>query len=99
MNLHDEQPETGRAGGKAWSYAPSRGKTGSRMDFMSGKSPDPDRGKRPDSSSLGARHSDKSPPVRKEKVEEARKKRQNGDYDSREVYRKIAERLIDHFGI
>ena len=43
--------------------------------------------------------SDKSSPVRRNKVEEAKKKRKNGDYDSREVYRKIAERLIDDFGI
>jgi len=38
-------------------------------------------------------------PIRKEKVREAKKKKQNGDYDSQEVYRKIADRLIDLFGI
>ncbi len=40
-----------------------------------------------------------SPAIRKEKVEEAKKKKQNGDYDSREVYKKIADRLMDLFGI
>ena len=43
--------------------------------------------------------SDKSSPVRRNKVEEAKRKRKNGDYDNREVYRKIAERLMDDFGI
>jgi anti-sigma28 factor (negative regulator of flagellin synthesis) len=43
--------------------------------------------------------SDKSTPVRKDRVEEAKKKRENGDYDIQEVYRKIAEKLIDSFGI
>jgi hypothetical protein len=43
--------------------------------------------------------SDKSSPVRRNKVEEAKRKRKNGDYDSGEVYRKIAERLMDDFGI
>jgi hypothetical protein len=37
--------------------------------------------------------------VRSERVQEARKKRQNGDYDNREVYQRIAERLMDLFGI
>ncbi len=43
--------------------------------------------------------SDKMPPVRKDKVEKAKKRKSNGDYDSQEVYRKIAERLMDSFGI
>jgi hypothetical protein len=38
-------------------------------------------------------------PVRTERVEEATKKKQNGDYDSQEVYQKIADRLMDLFGI
>ncbi|MCK4783951.1 MAG: hypothetical protein KAV87_09390 [Desulfobacteraceae bacterium] len=41
----------------------------------------------------------KPPPVRKERVEEATRKKQNGDYDSQEVYQKIADRLMDLFGI
>jgi hypothetical protein len=48
---------------------------------------------------LRGKPSDKTPPVRKDKVEKARKKKSNGDYDSQEVYRKIAERLMDSFGI
>ena len=40
-----------------------------------------------------------SSPIRKEKVKEAKKKKQNGDYNSEEVYKKIADRLIDLFGI
>jgi anti-sigma28 factor (negative regulator of flagellin synthesis) len=40
-----------------------------------------------------------SAPIRRQKVEEAKRKKQNGDYDSQEVYRKIADRLIDLFGI
>ncbi len=58
-----------------------------------------ERGKGSGSCNPRAKPSDTSPPVRKKKVEEAKKKKQNGDYDSREVYRKIAERLIDSFGI
>lgn len=42
---------------------------------------------------------DNSSSIRREKVEEARKKQQNGDYDNQEVYQKIAERLMDLFGI
>jgi hypothetical protein len=48
---------------------------------------------------LKGKPSDKLPPVRKDKVDKARKRKSNGDYDSQEVYRKIAERLIDSFGI
>jgi anti-sigma28 factor (negative regulator of flagellin synthesis) len=40
-----------------------------------------------------------SSPIRKEKVKEAKKKKQNGDYNSEEVYKKIADRLMDLFGI
>lgn len=40
-----------------------------------------------------------SAPIRKEKVKQAKKKKQNGDYDSQEVYKKIADRLMDLFGI
>lgn len=40
-----------------------------------------------------------STPIRKEKVEEAKKRKLNGDYDSQEVYRKIADRLMDLFEI
>jgi len=40
-----------------------------------------------------------SSPIRKEKVKEAKKKKQNGDYNSEEVYNKIADRLMDSFGI
>jgi anti-sigma28 factor (negative regulator of flagellin synthesis) len=46
-----------------------------------------------------ANHSDDSTPIRKKKVEEAKRKKQKGEYDSEEVYRKIADRLIDLFGI
>jgi hypothetical protein len=42
---------------------------------------------------------ERSTPVRRERVEEATKKKQNGDYDSQEVYQKIADRLMDMFGI
>jgi len=48
--------------------------------------------KKPDSGGI-------STPVRKERVEEATRKKQNGDYDSQEVYQKIADRLMDLFGI
>ena len=43
--------------------------------------------------------SDISAPVRQERVEEAKRKKLNGDYDSQEVYQKIADRLMDLFGI
>ena len=43
--------------------------------------------------------SDSSPPIRKEKVKEAKKKKQKGDYDSPEVYKKIADRRLDLFGV
>ena len=43
--------------------------------------------------------SDTSAPIRRERVEEAKRKKLNGDYDSQEVYQKIADRLIDLFGI
>ncbi|MCK4403935.1 MAG: hypothetical protein KAW02_02480 [candidate division Zixibacteria bacterium] len=42
---------------------------------------------------------DNSSPIRKKKVQEAKKKKQNGDYDSQEVYKKIADKLMDLFGI
>jgi len=42
---------------------------------------------------------EKSPMSRKQKVEKARRKMMNGEYDTEEVYRKIAEKLIDYFGI
>ncbi len=37
--------------------------------------------------------------IRKEKVKEAERKKQNGEYYTEEVYRKIADRLMDLFGI
>jgi anti-sigma28 factor (negative regulator of flagellin synthesis) len=40
-----------------------------------------------------------SPSVRKDRVKEAKAKKQNGDYDSEEVHRKIADRLMELFGI
>jgi len=43
--------------------------------------------------------SDNSPLIRKEKVKEAKRKKQKGDYDSQEVYKKIADKLMDLFGI
>ena len=43
--------------------------------------------------------SDTSTPIRRDRVEEAKRKKLNGDYDSQEVYQKIADRLIDLFGI
>ncbi|KPL01225.1 MAG: hypothetical protein AMJ91_00810 [candidate division Zixibacteria bacterium SM23_73_3] len=43
--------------------------------------------------------SDDSSPIRKEKVKEAKTKKENGDYDSQEIYQKIADRLMDLFGI
>ena len=61
-----------------------------------GRAPRTERDGSPD---LKGKPSDKMPPVRKDKVEKARKKKSNGDYDSQEVYRKIAERLMDSFGI
>jgi anti-sigma28 factor (negative regulator of flagellin synthesis) len=48
---------------------------------------------------LKAKSSEKSPPIRKQKVEEAKRKMLNGEYDTQEVYRKIAEKLIDYFGL
>jgi hypothetical protein len=64
-----------------------------------GRSKDREPGGRSGSSDLDVKPSDKLPPLRRDKVEEARKKKQNGDYENQEVYRKIAERLIDSFGI
>ena len=52
-----------------------------------------------DGMTKGAGPSHDSPPVRREKVKEAKRKKKNGEYDSEEVYRKIADRLIDLFGI
>jgi anti-sigma28 factor (negative regulator of flagellin synthesis) len=40
-----------------------------------------------------------APPVRKEKIKEAKKKKQRGEYNTDEVYRKIADRLMDLFGV
>ncbi|MGB8657265.1 MAG: hypothetical protein WCE90_05715 [Candidatus Zixiibacteriota bacterium] len=40
-----------------------------------------------------------SNPIREDRVKEARKKRQRGEYNNEEVYKKIAERLMDLFGI
>jgi anti-sigma28 factor (negative regulator of flagellin synthesis) len=55
--------------------------------------------KRKHASNVKAKSSEKSPPVRKQKVEEARRKMLNGEYDTEEVYRKIAEKLIEYFGL
>ena len=38
-------------------------------------------------------------PIREDKVKAAKIKKQRGDYSSEEVYRKIADRLMDLFGI
>jgi hypothetical protein len=57
------------------------------------------RTERNGSPNLKGKPPEKTPPVRKDKVERAKKRKSNGDYDSQEVYRKIAERLIDSFGI
>jgi hypothetical protein len=57
------------------------------------------RSKRNGPPHLEGKPSEKMPPVRKDKVEKAKKRKSNGDYDNQEVYRKIAERLIDSFGI
>ena len=43
--------------------------------------------------------SDNSPPIRKEKVKEAKRKKQKGDYDNQEIYKKIADKLMDLFGV
>lgn len=43
--------------------------------------------------------SDTPTSIRRDRVEEAKRKRLNGDYDSQEVYQKIADRLMDLFGI
>lgn len=53
----------------------------------------------PDGMTRKAHHSDDSTPIRRKKVEEAKRKKQNGEYDSEEVYKKIADRLMDLFGI
>ncbi|NIM99955.1 MAG: hypothetical protein GTO24_18340 [candidate division Zixibacteria bacterium] len=37
--------------------------------------------------------------IRKEKVKEAERKKQNREYYTEEVYKKIADRLMDLFGI
>ena len=39
------------------------------------------------------------PPIRQEKIKEAKKKKQRGEYNSEEVYKKIADRLMDLFGV
>jgi hypothetical protein len=77
----------GRGGGKRGAGPDASGP--GRTSRMGGKG----------SPNLKGKPSDKMPPVRKDKVEKARKRKSNGDYDSQEVYRKIAERLIDSFGI
>ncbi|UCB51779.1 MAG: hypothetical protein JSV10_07270 [Candidatus Zixiibacteriota bacterium] len=70
-----------------------------------GSSPDPGReNEETDSRAFHRRgrkinSSDISAPTRQERVEEAKKKKLNGDYDSQEVYQKIADRLMDLFGI
>jgi len=38
-------------------------------------------------------------PIREDKVKAARIKKQRGDYSNEEVYQKIADRLMDLFGI
>jgi hypothetical protein len=38
-------------------------------------------------------------PIREDKVKSAKIKKQRGDYSSEEVYRKIADKLMDLFGI
>lgn len=70
-----------------------------------GSSPSPGRkNEEPDSRVFHKRgrkidSSDVSTPSRRERVEEAKGKKLNGDYDSQEVYQKIADRLMDLFGI
>ncbi len=99
MSLLGERPEIRRAGGEVSFWASAQGKTGDGTNPLSGGCSAGGRARDRDSSGTKDGLSDKSGPVRKEKVEEARRKRQNGDYDTREVYRKIAERLMDYFRI
>jgi anti-sigma28 factor (negative regulator of flagellin synthesis) len=40
-----------------------------------------------------------SPPAREDKIKEAKKKKQRGEYNTDEVYKKIADRLMDLFGV
>lgn len=80
-------------------YSSSDRRPTKRMTGGSGESRCLGRPKSDHASDEGFDMSDKSSPVRRNKVEEAKRKRKNGDYDSREVYRKIAERLMDDFGI
>ena len=80
-------------------YSSSDRTPAKRVTDGSGESRRPGRPKGDHASDETFDMSDKSSPVRQNKVEEAKRKRKNGDYDSQEVYRKIAERLMDDFGI
>lgn len=75
---------------------PGRGPT-SRASGVSGKSMRGKEGRQGRASDRTAGTSEGSSPVRRSKIEEAKRKKQNGEYDNQEVYRKIAERLIDLF--
>jgi hypothetical protein len=89
-------------GKKRDSFLRTARKKGGRM--MPGEQEPVGRSERTDNGGAGwtAENCDspgKPTPVRKERVEEATRKKQNGDYDSQEVYQKIADRLMDLFGI
>jgi hypothetical protein len=70
-----------------------------RMTGVEGRSGPQNSGEDRRGSEVKGSSSDKSSSLRKEKVREAIRKKQDGRYDSEEVYRRIAEKLIDHFGI
>lgn len=80
-------------------WQPEDGPERMRMTGVEGQSGSQESGEDRRGSEVKGNGSDKSSPLRKEKVREAIRKKQDGHYDSEEVYRRIAEKLIDHFGI
>jgi anti-sigma28 factor (negative regulator of flagellin synthesis) len=99
MVYYGEPQETEGVGSDHGFFTLQKGKGTNRKDSFFKQMKCRERRKESGSGNPRAKPLDTSPPVRKKKVEEAKKKRQNGDYNSREVYRKIAEKLIDSFGI
>ena len=84
-------------------YFLSEGK-GRKNKINQSISPNKDAGNKPNRSSSREKSRKKqmmlgSDPIRVDKVRDAKIKKQRGDYNSKEVYRKIADRLMVLFGI
>ena len=81
-------------------FVPSSGKKpGKKISRILPQSECQDKRADGHSSDKKADLSDNSPPIRKEKVKEAKRKKQKGDYDNQEIYKKIADKLMDLFGV